>query len=98
MLEVLDGEARYVPEHLTKDAGIPLRRGTRFRQRTPGGGGYGDPLLRDPAAVAADVRGEYITPAQAADDYGVVLRPGTLEVDEPATAARREALRKGRSA
>jgi N-methylhydantoinase B len=93
VLEVLDGESRYVPEHLTKDAGIPLRHGTLFRQLTPGGGGYGDPLERDPAAVAADLRNEYITPEQARDVYGVVLDAATGAVDEPATLLRRRALR-----
>jgi N-methylhydantoinase B len=96
VLEVLDGESRYVPEHLTKDAGIPLRPGTIFRQLTPGGGGYGDPLERDPAAVADDLRNEYVTPAQAHDDYGVVLREATGEPDLAATARRRAELRKAR--
>lgn len=93
VLEVLDGEARYVPEHLTKDAGIPLRPGTRFRQLTPGGGGFGDPLARDPEAVAADLRNEYITPQQARDTYGVVL-DARGAVDAPATEVLRAALRR----
>jgi N-methylhydantoinase B len=96
VLEVLDGESRYVPEHLTKDAGIPLRPGTIFRQLTPGGGGYGDPLERDPAAVADDLRNEYVTPAQARDDYGVVLHEATGEPDLAATARRRAELRHSR--
>jgi N-methylhydantoinase B len=70
-----------------------LRHGTLFRQLTPGGGGYGDPLERDPAAVAADLRNEYITPEQARDVYGVVLDAATGAVDEPATLLRRRALR-----
>jgi N-methylhydantoinase B len=35
-----------------------------------GGGGYGDPKTRDPNAVAADLRDEYITPAAARAEYG----------------------------
>ncbi len=93
VLEVREGETCYVPEHLTKDAGIALHPGTLFRQLTPGGGGYGDPLARDPAAVAEDVRNEYVSPAQACDDYGVVLAPDGA-VDARATAARRSALRR----
>jgi N-methylhydantoinase B len=42
--------------------------------RTGGGGGFGDPLERDPAAVRNDVLEEFITAASARDDYGVVLR------------------------
>jgi N-methylhydantoinase B len=45
-----------VPEHLSKAQDIPLGPGDRVRVRTPGGGGYGDPADRDPAAVAEDVR------------------------------------------
>jgi N-methylhydantoinase B len=61
--------------------------------RTGGGGGWGDPLDRDPAAVRNDVREEFITVASARDDYGVVLRDD-LTLDEAATAARRDAIRK----
>ncbi|MCR8725018.1 hydantoinase B/oxoprolinase family protein [Frigidibacter sp. ROC022] len=45
-----------VPEHLSKAQDIPMAPGDRVRVRTPGGGGYGDPAQRDPAAVAEDVR------------------------------------------
>ncbi|MCH9046990.1 MAG: hydantoinase B/oxoprolinase family protein [SAR324 cluster bacterium] len=93
VLEVLDGETRYVPPHITKDANLPLRKGTRFRQATPGGGGFGNPLERDPAAVADDVRNEYVSPQSAREVYGVVLKgapkDGTLKVDEKATEALR---------
>lgn len=37
----------------------------------PGGGGYGDPMLRDPAAVAEDVRRGIVTRERAQIDYGV---------------------------
>ncbi|MDE0213852.1 MAG: hydantoinase B/oxoprolinase family protein, partial [Deltaproteobacteria bacterium] len=40
----------------------------------PGGGGYGDPMKRDPERVRADVVYGYITPEAAARDYGVVVR------------------------
>jgi N-methylhydantoinase B len=45
-------------------------RGETFRLVSASGGGYGDPKLRDPARLAADVRDGYVTPAQAARDYG----------------------------
>lgn len=60
-----------------------------------GGGGYGDPLLRDPAAVAADLREGKITTVGVTDLYGVVLVPDG--VDTAATQARREQLRRERS-
>ncbi len=39
----------------------------------PGGGGYGDPMSRDPARVAEDVRHGLVSPEAAMRDYGVVL-------------------------
>jgi N-methylhydantoinase B len=61
-----------------------------------GGGGYGDPLERDPERVAADVLAGLVSARQARDVYGVVLRRG--KVDETATAARRVQLRGQRRA
>jgi N-methylhydantoinase B len=40
------------------------------------GGGFGDPLERDPARVAADMSEGYVTPEAAEAIYGVVLRDG----------------------
>lgn len=55
-----------------------------------GGGGYGDPLGREPERVQADVRDGFISLTSAREDYGVVLTPGSLEIDERATAGLRE--------
>ena len=57
-----------------------------------GGGGYGDPLKRDPAAVAKDVRYGYVSLEKAREDYGVVIDPETLSADTGAT----ELLRAGK--
>lgn len=57
-----------------------------------GGGGLGDPLLREPALVAKDVRDGYVTPGNATACYGVVL-DAAGEVDDEATARRREQIR-----
>lgn len=67
-----------------------------------GGGGFGDPLQRDPAAVKEDVLDEYVSVAAARERYGVVLT-GTpeavdVEVDLPATARLREQLQAQRGA
>jgi N-methylhydantoinase B len=69
--------------------------GTMYRVLTPGGGGWGDPLSRDPEQVLRDVRDEIVTQTAAERDYGVVIsgdvgRPGSLAIDEAATRARRE--------
>lgn len=55
-VEIHKGGAVIVPEHLSKAQDIALSPGDRVRVRTPGGGGYGDPAKRDPAAIAEDVR------------------------------------------
>jgi N-methylhydantoinase B len=70
--------------------------GTTARIVTAGGGGWGDPLARDPARVAADVREEYVSIEAARDRYGVVFTPNTLDVDLPATVARRSDLARQR--
>ncbi|HEY8525732.1 MAG TPA: hydantoinase B/oxoprolinase family protein [Acidimicrobiales bacterium] len=81
---------------------VPLPEGAVTAYQFGGGGGFGDPLERDPAAVRDDVLDELVSREAAERDYGVVLRgsveDGDLEVDVGATAARRARLREGRSA
>jgi N-methylhydantoinase B len=59
----------------------------------PGAGGYGPPWERDPRAVLRDVLEDYVSIDGARRDYGVVVDPATLTVDEPATQAARTAMR-----
>jgi N-methylhydantoinase B/acetone carboxylase, alpha subunit len=47
----------------------------------PGGGGYGNPLEREPELVANDVAEGYISIESAQKDYGVAIDPVTLEVN-----------------
>jgi N-methylhydantoinase B len=82
-----DGAAREMPAKF----GMLLRRGDTIRHDQPGGGGFGDPLARDPALVAADALNEKITVAYARREHGVVLDPATLAVDGAATRALRAA-------
>jgi N-methylhydantoinase B len=74
--------------------------GTVIRIRTTGGGGWGDPLQRDPDLVARDVRWGKVSPAAAAADYGVVLagQPDDPVPDQAATAAKRSSMLAARSA
>jgi N-methylhydantoinase B len=60
---------------------------------TSGGGGWGDPLERDPAMVRWDVIEELVTLENARNDYGVVLAGSDHELDEGATRALRESMR-----
>ena len=59
--------------------------------RQPGGGGFGDPLQRDPQAVAADVKNDRVSPEAARTEYGVVLDAVTCQVDVEATRSLRDA-------
>ena len=68
---------------------VRLERGDAYMMQSGGGGGFGDPLERDPELVAEDVREGYVSPAVALNVYGVVLTTGG-EVDVPATQARRK--------
>ncbi len=83
------GGTEYRPPHRSKDQDIELQAGDSVRVSTPGGGGFGDPLEREPALVARDVTRGYYTLAEAAQLFGVVLVGEPPQVDEAATAARR---------
>jgi len=61
-----------------------------------GGGGFGDPLERDPDLVAADVAAGLVSPARARDVYGVALVEGAI--DAAATRSLRARLRSARGA
>ncbi|MGH7325484.1 MAG: hydantoinase B/oxoprolinase family protein [Candidatus Rokuibacteriota bacterium] len=86
------GEARVLPAKIT----MTINRGDVFRHEQPGPGGWGDPLERDPAAVLRDVRNELVSLAAARDDYGVVIDPNRLTVDEAATVRLRANIRAAR--
>jgi len=79
----------HTPPHLSKEQDIPLRAGDRVRVGTPGGGGYGDPLTRDPKAVLHDVAMGYYTAEEAAERFGVAIDPASMMVDREKTAALR---------
>ena len=74
-----------------KQTRYPIFPESRVVFLTAGGGGWGDPLERDPELVAADVREGYIS-AQRAADYGVVLEGATGKVDKQATETLRARL------
>ncbi len=87
-------ELRYpdgrVYQTTTKDLVEDVPEGTVLFQQAGGGGGYGDPNLRDPQKVAQEVRNGIISPEHAAKDYSVIVKPETFELDRDET----EKLRK----
>jgi N-methylhydantoinase B len=119
----LNGGRAGHPFQVTVDPGGPAERqidaladgefvpaGTAIRIRTTGGGGWGDPLERDPALVACDVRWGKVSRQAAAADYGVVLTgpaddppaddplAGPPVVDDAATRILRDSQRAARPA
>jgi N-methylhydantoinase B len=59
-----------------------------------GGGGYGNPLERDPELIENDVVDGYISLESARNDYGVVINPDTMNIDVDATEKLRASLKK----
>lgn len=62
-----------------------LPAGAGVTLELPGGGGFFDPLSREPHAVLEDVVDGLVSVEAARRDYGVVVHPETLEVDEVET-------------
>jgi N-methylhydantoinase B len=87
-----DTDGRLLPSKLT----MTIRRGDVFRHVLAGGGGWGDPLERDPAAVLRDVRNEFLSAGRAQSDYGVVVDTNVWRVDAAATTKLRSEMRAAR--
>ena len=82
-----DGSEEWLP---AKCDGVEVKEGDVLYFNTWGGGGWGDPLERDPALVKTDIdRG--LVSAEGAKRYGVVIGKNG-EVDEAATAKLREKM------
>jgi N-methylhydantoinase B len=76
---------------------VPIGPGDMFTRPSAGGGGYGDPLERDPESVCEDVAEGYVSIERALKDYGVVVREvdadmAEYEVDLGASEAARERI------
>jgi N-methylhydantoinase B len=82
--EVADGDSIEA-----KASGVRLTSADLWRAITPGGGGYGDPLLRDPAAVVRDVALGAVSAGQAEQTYRVRLSDDAAGYDASATEALR---------
>ncbi len=91
---LFDPAGRRTPVELPR-AGMSMIPGEVQLLVSQGGGGFGDPLERDPAAVALDVAEGLVTPEGAERDYGVVVEmtSGRAVANPGATIARRHARR-----
>jgi N-methylhydantoinase B len=74
---------------------VQLKEGDTYTSYPSGGGGWGDPLERDPEAVRRDARDQIISLEAALAQYGVVLEGAELAVNEQRTAAWRKSRRGG---
>jgi N-methylhydantoinase B len=86
----IDGEGQYF--YFAREPVWRTDAGAIFRYQTGGGGGWGDPLEREPERVLIDVRDEYVSIEAAKDVYGVIVDgdpeadPLGLTIDAEATA------------
>ena len=83
---------------VTKTTDVRVTKSDAVRLESPGGGGFGDPLERDPQLVLTDVMDEWLTVETARDYYGVAIDVDDAEaldyrIDEKKTAELRARLR-----
>lgn len=78
-LERTDGSNERLPSKCTD---IPLKKGDVVSVQTPGSGGYGDPLTRDPAAILNDVAEGWVSLDAAREVYGVAIERGAVDEAE----------------
>ena len=72
-VEFHTGGKTWIPELRSKQDNVLFKPGDMIRAASPGGGGYGDPLTRDLAAVERDLNRGYVSREKAEQDYGVVV-------------------------
>jgi N-methylhydantoinase B/oxoprolinase/acetone carboxylase alpha subunit len=82
--------ARVIPSRYSDHVMHP---GEAFRLETPGGGGLGDPLDRDPERVLNDVRNGYVTLQKAREAYSVAI--DAVDGDFVLNEAQTRQLRRG---
>ena len=93
-LKTINGELEWL---ICKHVRSPILAGDVWYHSWQGGGGYGDPILRDPDRVATDVERGAVSEDVCANVYGVALSADG-KADHDATKAKREQLRAARKA
>jgi N-methylhydantoinase B len=84
VLEDRTGTLKHLPAMISN---IPLKPGDILRTVSPCGGGYGNPLERDPQLVLRDVRNGIVSTKAASEQYGVSIKG--FEIDEAGTRSLR---------
>ncbi|HEX5454693.1 MAG TPA: hydantoinase B/oxoprolinase family protein, partial [Stellaceae bacterium] len=81
------------PAPLPSKLTMTMKKGDLFRHEVAGGGGWGDPLERDPALVLRDVLNDFVSRQGAREDYGVVVAGDPPAFDAASTDALRRQMR-----
>jgi N-methylhydantoinase B/oxoprolinase/acetone carboxylase alpha subunit len=94
----------FIPEMRSKLEKQVMDTGDSVLACTPGGGGFGDPLQRDPDALESDLNQGYVSQASAERDYGAVIATvqqvgehRRYKIDRLASAKRRAQLAAART-
>jgi N-methylhydantoinase B len=87
-------EGRSDERELKAKESVQLEKGDTYTSYPSGGGGWGNPLDRDPELVREDARNEIISLESAHDIYGVVLEGDDLQLNREATETLRDRLRR----
>ncbi len=83
------------PEYeILKTSGIHLAEGDRVMVTAGGGGGHGDPFERDPELVLRDIIDGYVSFEHARTEYGVIIDPNALKIDQRGTTKLRSSHKK----
>lgn len=90
---LLNGTLKRYPGQQSADQ---YKRYDILHQTSGGGGGWGDPIERNPEEVMRDVKMKFTSQRTAADIYCIVWDAQTMEVDFKATEAKRQKMRKKR--
>ena len=99
-VEFQTGGKTWIPELRSKQDSVLFSAGDAIHASSPGGGGYGNALTRDLAAVERDLNRGYINREQAERDYGVVVAAASTQpaghalyrLDPVASAERRKTM------
>jgi N-methylhydantoinase B len=73
VVELSTNGKRWIPAMRSKAEKVPFQNGDSFHLGSPGGGGFGDPLMRDVALVEADLNAGLVDQKTAETIYGVVV-------------------------
>ncbi len=79
-------------EELPTMISTTMAAGERIYHRQAGGGGWGNPMERDPGAVARDVKNGKVSVDRAREQYGVVIDEGNLAVNQAETGKTRRRM------